>query len=59
MSMSVSWCGRSTIARGRRPSPAAEFPLIARRGDRRPTRAVKGVYRVSADVFGSWWPDAG
>jgi hypothetical protein len=33
-----------------RPSPAAEFPLIARRGDRRPTRAAKGVYCVSADV---------
>jgi hypothetical protein len=27
-----------------RPSPAAEFPLIARRGDRRPTRAAKGVH---------------
>ena len=27
-----------------RPSPAAEFPLISRRGDRRPTRAAKGVY---------------
>jgi hypothetical protein len=34
-----------------RLSPAAEFPLIGLRGDRRPTRAAKGVYCVSADVL--------